>query len=63
MVEAENVFFAALDTFKKKKKKSDKDKKNKGSSKSTKSELESQAFWAPTPLNSTSWDDVDDDDY
>jgi len=46
----------------KKKKKSDKDKKNKGFSKSTKSVLESQAFWAPAPLNATSWDDVDDDD-
>jgi hypothetical protein len=56
--------FAALDTLKKKKK-SDKDKKKKNkASKSTKleSESESQVFWAPAPLNATSWADVDDDD-
>jgi hypothetical protein len=55
--------FAALDTLKKKKK-SDKDKKKKNkASKSTKleSESESQVFWAPAPLNATSWADVDDE--
>jgi hypothetical protein len=55
--------FAALDTLKKKKK-SDKDKKKNKASKSNKleSESESQVFWAPAPLNATSWADVDDDD-
>lgn len=54
--------FAALDTLKKKKK-SDKERKNKGS-KSTKleSESDSKVFWAPAPLNASSWADVDDDD-
>lgn len=55
--------FAALDALKKKKK-TDKERKSKGSSKSqaqTK-EPEPQVFWAPTPLNATSWADVDDDD-
>ncbi|XP_004501275.1 uncharacterized protein [Cicer arietinum] len=57
--------FAALDTLKKKKK-SDKERKSKGSSNSKsvklESESESQVFWAPAPLNATSWADVDDDD-
>lgn len=57
--------FAALDTLKKKKK-SDKDRKTKGSSNSKTSsssaQSEPQMFWAPAPLNATSWADVDDDD-
>ena len=60
--------FAALETLRKKKK-SDKDRgssKSKGSSKSQGKEPEPQVFWAPTPLTTKSWADVedeDDDDY
>ena len=56
--------FAALETLRKKKK-SDKERKNKGSSKSQSSqpkEPEPQVFWAPAPLTSKSWADVDDED-
>ncbi|OAY77633.1 hypothetical protein ACMD2_13456 [Ananas comosus] len=54
--------YAALESLKKKKK-SDKDSsKSKGSSKTPTKEPEKQVFWAPTPLNVTSWADVDDDD-
>ncbi|KAI4337381.1 hypothetical protein L6164_015805 [Bauhinia variegata] len=55
--------FAALETLKKKKK-SDKERKSKGSSKSQAQSKgpEPQVFWAPSPLNTTSWADVDDDD-
>lgn len=56
--------FAALESLRKKKK-SDKERKSK-SSKSQSSaepkEPEPQVFWAPAPLNSKSWADVDDDD-
>ncbi|PSS17578.1 Protein TolA-like, partial [Actinidia chinensis var. chinensis] len=54
--------FAALE---RKKKKSDKDRgslKSKGSSKSQEKEPKPQVFWAPTPLTTKSWADVDDDD-
>lgn len=62
MIKNSNVF-AALDSLKKKKR-SDKEHKSKGSSKSQaqSKEPEPQVFWAPTPLNSKSWADVDDDD-
>lgn len=56
--------FAALETLRKKKK-SDKERKNKGSSKSQSAqpkEPEPQVFWAPAPLTSKSWADVDDED-
>ncbi|PSS17795.1 Mitochondrial glycoprotein [Actinidia chinensis var. chinensis] len=56
--------FAALETLRKKKK-SDKDRgssKSKGSSKSQGKEPEPQVFWAPTPLTTKSWADVDDED-
>lgn len=64
IINNKNVF-AALDTLKKKK--SDKQKKSKGStnsksSSSASAKAESQVFWAPAPLNATSWADVDDDD-
>lgn len=68
-INSTNVF-AALDTLKKKKK-SDKvssSSKSKGSSKGPveEKEPEPQVFWAPAPLNSRNWADVedeDDDDY
>ncbi|CAN6681822.1 unnamed protein product [Malus baccata var. baccata] len=54
--------FAALETLRKKKK-SDKDRKSKGSSKPAQPKApEPQVFWAPAPLNTKSWADVDDED-
>ncbi|GER32161.1 syntaxin [Striga asiatica] len=59
--------FAALDSLRKKKK-SDKEKGSskggKGTSKGSKgaSEAEKQVYWAPAPLTSKSWADVDDED-
>ncbi|KAF8389014.1 hypothetical protein HHK36_025699 [Tetracentron sinense] len=59
-INSTNVF-AALG----RKKKSEKDhgsSKSKGSSKNQAKEPEPQVFWAPAPLNTKSWADVDDDD-
>lgn len=64
MINNTNVF-AALDTLKKKKKsdKSNVSSNSKSKSQShSESESESKVFWAPAPLNATSWADVDDDD-
>ncbi|CAA0821338.1 Unknown protein [Striga hermonthica] len=59
--------FAALDSLRKKKK-SDKEKGlskgGKGTSKDSKGapQAEKQVYWAPTPLTSKSWADIDDED-
>ncbi|KAJ6836910.1 nucleolin [Iris pallida] len=54
-IRSTNVF-AALDSLKKK-------KKSKASAGQSRSELEpAEVFWAPTPIKSMSWADVDDDD-
>lgn len=57
--------FAALETLRRKKK-SDKERKSKSSKSQSAAaepkEPEPQVFWAPAPLNSKSWADVDDDD-
>ncbi|KAK4756568.1 hypothetical protein SAY87_006695 [Trapa incisa] len=60
--------FAALETLKKKKSDKGKGGLKSGKSKSSTSSIESkgpepsQVFWAPAPLNSKSWADVDDDE-
>ncbi|KAK1299479.1 hypothetical protein QJS10_CPB14g01159 [Acorus calamus] len=53
--------FAALDTLRKKKR-SDKTKGSSGGETIKAKEPEPQTFWAPAPLNSTKWADIDDDD-
>ncbi|KAK1264690.1 hypothetical protein QJS04_geneDACA023816 [Acorus gramineus] len=53
--------FAALDTLRKKKR-SDKTKGSSGGESIKAKEPEPQTFWAPAPLNSTKWADIDDDD-
>jgi hypothetical protein len=51
--------FAALETLKKKKKKPAADKAGAKGQEPPKTEL----YWAPTPLTTKSWADVEDDDY
>ncbi|KAG6475686.1 hypothetical protein ZIOFF_064915 [Zingiber officinale] len=56
-INSTNVF-TVLETLKKKKK-SDKESKSKGASQSQGKEQEKQVFWAPAPLTSMSWADVE----